>query len=69
MYALSPKDGMTTCILLLPTVGVAVTTGSGFAGSLLELPNFLSKATIFLYGDFSHDDRRTLVRYSMAYGG
>eukprot|EP00800_Vazella_pourtalesii_P017878 TRINITY_DN5638_c1_g4_i1.p1 TRINITY_DN5638_c1_g4~~TRINITY_DN5638_c1_g4_i1.p1 ORF type:complete len:503 (-),score=110.42 TRINITY_DN5638_c1_g4_i1:84-1592(-) len=36
---------------------------------LLNLPNFLEQCVIFLYGDFTESEQKTLNRYVIAYGG
>ena len=36
---------------------------------LLNLPDFFSKMTFFLYGEFDSDERRMLSRYITAYDG
>ena len=36
---------------------------------LLNLPDFFSNKTFFLFGDFDSDERRMLIRYITAYDG
>ena len=36
---------------------------------LLNLPNFLEQCVVFLYGDFSLSEQKTISRYVIAYGG
>ena len=36
---------------------------------LLNLPNFLEQCVVFLYGDFSQTEQKTIARYVIAYGG